>query len=360
MNSEHPKLQSYILSTVSYLKKWPIAVEDKMKAVIEEIDKATATDWKETCKHLLRMKIINSDSMFGITLLAFHRSESHTTPATPACVIKTASQTSENYTFRYEFDILHEVLIGYNLNNLHQTNVFAKMYGYIFKKRHALNFQQYIHGKTLMEILKDLPDGHMKVVKDVFLQLAHGLYLAQKEYGFMHWDLHGENVLIEKLDHPIDLHLRFTEDLIVKLEDVFYVPKIIDYGVSTMTCPQFISNKYAAVEEDEKQDVVLWLATSEKTSVLPLFDLYRYITYVFLKWNQPSLDQYLTYLFQLSKKTHIDEQLKANFVLLQQGRWREYKKMYIYQKLSLPKKENGTHGAIFKEGNLVDWVKSIL
>jgi len=361
--------QAYIVDTVREAKKclFTKLPQSTISSIVNQIilDVDSSASYKEELKRLLSLKIIKSESLFGITLFGYLRDSSK---AQPIVVLKTASQNSEHYTIRYEFDILHEAIIGYYLNSLTSTNVFAKMYGYLFKSKHAINFQECILGKTLTATLKTVDASERrKLVRDTFLQLAHGLFVAQKQLQFMHYDLHGENVLLEPADPPITVHLVFGQTLL-KLTNVTHIPKIIDFGTSTMILPStpsyhnghngtFISNKYSTVEKENAE--IIWLSKHKETSLIPLFDIYRYITYVFVKddtLHHEDILPYFSYLQSICYKYKCDDVLRTSFQLISKD-LKEWKKHYIKKQLSLPNRMNGEDGGIFQEGSIVDWCK---
>lgn len=359
-------LQNYVLKTMDILK---LAKENHLDdqaskyivSILSTINQQN--DWINALKTHFRLKLIQNDSMFGTTLKGMIRSDSEI-QTNYQIVIKTASENNENYTIRYEFDILHEVIIGFALNTLQkETQCFASMIGYLFKRQsntyHALNVQTYIKGTSLCSLLKTYhPFNHAQTILHIVLQLAHALHIAQTKLQFMHWDLHGDNVICMPLLQPQTITLTFSPTVSIVLHDVLYIPVCIDYGVSTCIFNNtLVINKYAAATPTEEDTNVLWLSTKENSHMLPLFDFYRYITYCIVKSPQfpasiiPCLCSYLFH----SQNT--DAILKQSLRYLQNQQYEEYREYYTKQKCSYPHKDNGT---FFKEGNLIEWVKQII
>ena len=185
--------------------------------------------------------------------------------------------------------ILHEMAIGYALNQLQLGNIwFTYLYGGFFcdmstdsgkicigkytpsfNTTVAMSFQEYIpvsieqSGRVTVATLLDFPkqysatvtsDQIVNVFNQVFVQVATALYFAQSQYKFMHFDLHSKNVLmrksppeIESLPYPIEIT---DENNNLLFEHTFYyvryIPCIIDYGMSVAT-----------VQDEEGQDVIL-------------------------------------------------------------------------------------------------------
>jgi hypothetical protein len=65
----------------------------------------------------------------------------------------------------------------------------------------------------------------------VMILVYSSLYIAYKKFKFIHYDLHGDNILIRTLPRAIDINIRIDQKRIVKVTTK-YVPQIIDYGLS--------------------------------------------------------------------------------------------------------------------------------
>jgi len=97
---------------------------------------------------------------------------------------------------------------------------------------------EYIKGITFSQYLKNMV---MKPITEedqwefltIYIQLMLSLNVAQEQYLWTHYDLHGNNVLIQELDQPKDLHYPSFHGTYL-LKNVRKIPVIIDYGhVST-------------------------------------------------------------------------------------------------------------------------------
>jgi hypothetical protein len=353
-------LQRYVITTMDLLKTSSTNFLDdilskQISIILKNIDKQT--DWISSLKQHFRLKLIESNSLFGTTLKGCLRDPSL---ESYQIVVKTASEESETYTIRYEFDILHEVIIGFALNSLH-SQCFAAMIGYLFKKQgnayHALNVQAYIQGHSLINLMKKQcpPSTYLHI----FVQLAHALDLAQTKFQFMHWDLHGENVICMPLVSPQTITCTFSSGETITLEQVAYIPVMIDFGLSTMIVnSKFVPNKYFASEppKDDESQTLLWSSTSQE--VCPLFDLYRYITYCFVKsphFPSSILPNVFSYLHKMNKQQ--EKVLDQSLRLIEAEKYEEYRTFYTKNKCTNPHKDAI---AFFKAGSLVEWAKEMV
>ena len=114
------------------------------------------------------------------------------------------------------------------------------------------------------------------ILNHVFLQVAHALNIAQKEYKYMHFDLHHENILIRRFDEPQTIILK-GDSYNITLKDVYEIPFIIDYGSSVITCKDgtFLPSMYN-FGEDVIQNIMEILSSTKSTYFCSTFDIFRY------------------------------------------------------------------------------------
>lgn len=216
--------------------------------------------------------------------------------------------------------LLHEVAVGYALNTIRQKtgSWFVYTYGSFFceaepanelvvnktvelDKMTMVSMQQllvYLDPNTkdykgclpLYEVLSTwypaaTASEYAKHMHDVLMQLACALHIAQTELKFMHYDLHGQNVLIRKLPRPTDMTLRFSEEYSVVLKDVELMPTIIDYGLSCCVKDGFTLNNhwsYVPSTSHEAQNIIAMGNGTRPYTVCPLYDLFRYLSWTWV------------------------------------------------------------------------------
>lgn len=120
--------------------------------------------------------------------------------------------------------------------------------------------------------------SHQDIMWSVLLQLMMSLHIAQTFFHFVHYDLHGGNVLIQSADiltaAKRETSRRFAidaeHDLVINIYP--YVPVIIDYGLSQC---EFRTDK------DDKTHVL----SEDKKPFNRSFDAYRVLVYIIWKYN---------------------------------------------------------------------------
>ena len=294
-------------------------------------------NWKGTLKQHFLMKIIPTKSCFGIVLTASY----HSSPDDIVCVLKTAAdRDEEHYNPRYEVDILHEVIIGCALPNM---SCFARPLGYLLRDKRAILFQTYIPGSSLVHTNVQLED-----IEDIFIQVAYALHVAKTSCKFMHLDLHGGNVLCQPKQAKVNVF--------GVTRQVNFVPTLIDYGMSTAEVGGiFIPNKWYHV--NHKDEHILSLSANQETHLLPLYDFYRYCTYVMVKleWLPPAFVQkWMNYFYTMSSHKH--EVLSESKVLCEKGNLLDWRKHYMKHNLNIP---NKALVDAFSEGSLEEWIKEV-
>jgi hypothetical protein len=157
-------------------------------------------------------------------------------------VFKASSQMSEEYN-----GIFHEYTIGILLNYLFfETPTFVYTYNGFFCSIFNENFQslcnitdsialtniivlEYLGEQTLKSILNKLT---LNELINIILIILLTLIIAKEKYNFSHNDLHLGNIMIVELDYLKPVKFKFeNEEYIIYSK---YIPKIIDFGKSSM------------------------------------------------------------------------------------------------------------------------------
>ncbi|CCV02511.1 Tyrosine kinase [Armadillidium vulgare iridescent virus] len=105
---------------------------------------------------------------------------------------------------------------------------------------------EYINGKTLKAMLtEDLLS--FKDFLDIFVQILIALEIGQEKYKFCHYDLHTDNIIIDKiLGAPYRAHV-FVYDIDV---NSVYRPVLIDYGMSSISPEKNVSIGQHKIEKN--------------------------------------------------------------------------------------------------------------
>ena len=134
-----------------------------------------------------------------------------------------------------EFDeVLHEGIVGlYALNNLRpltrcfslvrQVNLDVQWEG---NRRNLVVYEEII-GTTLFDYFGDIITDKINDAKKVLLTLLSGLNVAHHQVDFTHYDLHGRNIIIHRLQIPLTVSHDCKRLFTIRL-----LPVIIDYGRS--------------------------------------------------------------------------------------------------------------------------------
>jgi hypothetical protein len=228
--------------------------------------------------------------------------------------------------------VLHELAVGYALNTIRRFtgSSFTYFYGGFYcgattgqyatslsqnKPDTAFVCEQTLPNVTSFSIQQLIPQGvtlstlltQLKTetsssrifdtVHHVFIQVAQALWVAQHELKFMHFDLHGNNVLITPTA-PYDLKFTFGGRDVHQVTSINSFVTLIDYGHSV--CTAKMNNQQKEVEvvlnncwpiDDPKKNVMLIGARAKTTNdyFLPLLDLFRYITFaIAVNWGKVS------------------------------------------------------------------------
>lgn len=328
---------------------------------------------------------IKTKSCYGHAFIVHYKNSKK-----PLCCIKVANEIKVESSQKNQAELLHEICIGLTINSIRNTyNIpyFCFMYGACIevdntnKNTRVISFQEYCPSSiSLPSLLLRSSLVHIdKLIKDIFYQLAYALFIAQTHFKFMHFDCHGDNVLLCKWSTPRTISLQFSADICIQLEQVEYYPVLIDFGSSCLSYDSTsLLNKYKAVypmqSETESETIeikeksLLFSGGSESTFFHPLFDLYRYITYCFVYCISSSnkglndkiayhkkvwcsyFDQYIV------SKNHTNTTNHTNFkdIYSMQEDIKQWKKEYIKYKQAYPKIK---HKELFSFGTIPEWIK---
>ena len=248
-------------------------------------------------RKFLRLKAVGELGKFGQVFFVSVNDTQNQKYFEPFSVLK-YSNSQENE------EIINELAIGFALNTLRGTiPYFSYTYGGFYCTTQAsknklltctsedddlvaMSLQQFVKDGTSLDklLLKMYDDGKdkdeiLKTLKDVMIQVGYALMMAQKEYKYVHFDLHADNVILRKLPTPTTIELRLNDNKKVKLQNVKYYPTIIDFGKNALTLPNktFISTISTPMENPEMIDD---LNSDKKNYFVSGFDIYRYVTCV--------------------------------------------------------------------------------
>jgi len=176
---------------------------------------------------------------------------------------------------------IHELAVGYALNCLRaQIPYFSFMYGGFYSSKLATNATQCKRNPdavaipyTVQEFAYDaveFENFHWEVEElhellySLFSQVAHALDVAQQAFKYMHFDLHGGNVLVRR-SPGIDEHEKIQI-------------KIIDYGTNALyvTDTMFLS---CSSKPDPFPQTIKDLRTDPARYFVPTYDIFRYVVF---------------------------------------------------------------------------------
>lgn len=99
---------------------------------------------------------------------------------------------------------------------------------YCFGIRKEKMIMEYRTSFTLSDYIKS-DKFNMKEFIFILIQVCMALQVSQNKIGFVHYDLTPWNILVEKIDNPIDIMYNLGTDGIYKIKTTI-IPYIIDYG----------------------------------------------------------------------------------------------------------------------------------
>jgi hypothetical protein len=128
---------------------------------------------------------------------------------------------------------LHEAFVGLKcVNNIlkHIPN-FAYIFG-MYQNDYVNIVTEYIEGQTLDVYIKSREFKFPEFLL-ILIQLSLAIQVAQKLYGFVHYDLTPWNIILKKYDNPINIDYVLGYNNVIRVKTSI-VPVIIDYGKSHM------------------------------------------------------------------------------------------------------------------------------
>lgn len=139
---------------------------------------------------------------------------------------------------------IHETFIGKKcINNLlKQIPNFIYIYG-LYKEIEEnneistnviiekINYDNKINNEITLDKWIDSNEFNMNDFLFLLIQISLSIYVAQKTYGFVHYDLTPWNILLQKKDKPQQFDYMLSINNIIRIETKL-IPIIIDYGKS--------------------------------------------------------------------------------------------------------------------------------
>lgn len=185
-------------------------------------------------------------------------------------------------------DIIHEVFVGFYALNRIRAKVPNFMYVYGFTKcnkpvlnqREVLswctsgtNFQTYMitenitNSQPIETIIQNNITGEEFLA--IMLQIFNALNIAYKNFGFTHYDLHTNNILVKVYKEPVSIPFYGgVSDEILGYVYTRYVPYIIDYGLSSIT----VNGINFGVLGGEKYNIT--------PGPFPMYDIYKILGFI--------------------------------------------------------------------------------
>ena len=299
----------------------------------------------------------------------------------PLCIVKTTTK-KENLKGL----TLHELAIGFALNTIRDR--IAPFFTYCYAgfycdfsdmdtadpmckeatptKVDVMMFQQYIDStekhlsKWLWMKQSKLPEFEIfNIIDQNFLLVAYALHQAQETMKFVHFDLHGENVLIRKNSNKLMIDINVGQ--FNKQIQPYFIPTIIDYGHSVCTVDNKILYNCWPINND---NIISMGNGSTKNYFLPLYDMYRYITFVLTYLSQAQDPLIINAVTKLRSKwmKYINENFLDYDTKGKYKQWVEqystasvtdWKDFFIKNQLAWPTRDNSL---CFNVGSIEDWL----
>jgi hypothetical protein len=253
-----------------------------------------------TISTYFKLRKIKVRSNFGAAFdVAFELPAKEKNVSTRVCAVLKLTKT------KGAEDIIHEIAVGYALNTLrNRIPYFAYMYGGFYGTRIAnnatslkckddptpatltsYNIQQHVHGVEFESFEWDVKELDT-ILYQLFLQIAYALYVAQRDLRYMHFDLHGGNVLVRRIQKQ---QLAIVGESFDTHIDACILPMIIDYGTNTCVAnDMFLCSGY----EFQYPGMLKELRNHSNEYFIPGYDIYRYFMFtLFTLWDHHSNNQ---------------------------------------------------------------------
>lgn len=128
-----------------------------------------------------------------------------------------------------EMENIHEAYVG--TNSINEVVKYTPNFSYVFGKYtkstviveniFGISFHDWIHSDRF----------NMKDYIFILIQISMALEVAQKQVGFVHWDLTPLNIMIQMMPTPIDFDYMIDEKTVYRV-NTRIIPVIIQYGKS--------------------------------------------------------------------------------------------------------------------------------
>lgn len=161
-----------------------------------------------------------------------------------------------------EMENIHEAYIGTRvINNIVKyIPNFAYVFGKYAEPSKATVIMEKIHGITFSKWIYS-NKFNMKDFIFILVQLAFALEVAQRQCGFVHYDLTPWNVMIQELPTPVEFDYMIDSDNIYRINTKL-IPVIIDYGKSHVICDNQHHGFINMYKTSTIQDIISILITS--------------------------------------------------------------------------------------------------
>ena len=284
--------------------------------VYQDEDKINIHEW------LKYLKIIGEPSVEGVALASSFTLDSK------LFVIKVPQDTHKDR-------LAHEAVIGFYATNQLRSLVpnFMFVYGYtkctppLTVGKEAVNWcnsgssiVSYLINEniqdsiSLNQMIKN-PNLALQDFLDIFLQVINALNQAYKIKGFIHYDLHSENVLVREFTEEISVPYYGTSNKVLGYISNRFIPFIIDYGMARIK----ISN--------DPNEIIYRVGYEEINQIAnqpnPLHDIYKLLgflaeTVVETKVN-PELTALINELFSFFEEGSITDRVALRNENLRSG-----------------------------------------
>jgi len=125
-------------------------------------------------------------------------------------------------------ETIHEAFLGLtSINNIIKN---IPNFVYTFGIKNNILISEKIEGISFTDYI-DSPDFNIKDYIFILFQLALAIQVAQNECGFVHWDLHVWNIIIQKIPHFATFDYVISYNKVIRIKTNI-IPIIIDYGKS--------------------------------------------------------------------------------------------------------------------------------
>jgi hypothetical protein len=181
---------------------------------------------------------------------------------------------------------IHETYVGLNCTNKLSKYIpnFVYIFG-LYEKEDSYNvITEYIEGQTLFEWINDKTEFKFDKFCFILIQLSLAVQVAQNNYGFVHYDLTPWNIIMKKLETPIEINYVISHDKVICIKTDL-IPVIIDYG------------KTHVIYENEHHGFINMFKTSSVQDILTL--LTKTLDQIITAYRLPKDD--FTKMFSLTK-----------------------------------------------------------